>query len=98
LTTNGKGEFDQNVNGLGNNFRMEYEQFFEEYNGGQSAMVLIKNVTTTSKGNRYLKAHHYTILAKVVDEAIQTCLFQFHSKLTNVQLTLKKNIYFLPFA
>jgi hypothetical protein len=31
-------------------------------------MVLIKNVTTTSKGNQYLRAQHYTILTKVVDE------------------------------
>jgi hypothetical protein len=31
-------------------------------------MVLIKNVTTTSKGNQYLKAQHYTILTKVVDK------------------------------
>jgi len=33
-------------------------------------MVLIKNVTTTTKGNQYLKAQHYTILTKVVDETI----------------------------
>jgi len=32
-------------------------------------MVLIKNVITT-KGDRYLKAQHYTILTKVVDEVI----------------------------
>jgi hypothetical protein len=31
-------------------------------------MVLIKSVTTTSKGDQYLKAQHYTILTKVVDE------------------------------
>jgi hypothetical protein len=34
-------------------------------------MVLIKNVTTTSKGDQYLKAQYYTILTKVVDETIQ---------------------------
>jgi hypothetical protein len=33
-------------------------------------MVLIKNVTIISKGDRYLKAQHYKILTKVVDEAI----------------------------
>jgi hypothetical protein len=31
-------------------------------------MVLIKNVTTTSRGDQYLSAQHYTILTKVVDE------------------------------
>ncbi len=30
-------------------------------------MVLIKNVTTTIKGDQYLKAQHYTILTKVVE-------------------------------
>jgi hypothetical protein len=35
-------------------------------------MVLIKNVTTTSKGYQYLKAQHYKILTKVVDEITQT--------------------------
>jgi hypothetical protein len=32
-------------------------------------MVLIKNVTTTINGDRYLRAQHYTILIKVVEEA-----------------------------
>jgi len=68
LITHGEGEFDKNVFVLGNNFRIKYEQLLEAYNGGQCAMVLIKNVTTTSKGNRYLRAHYYTILTKVVDE------------------------------
>jgi hypothetical protein len=31
-------------------------------------MVLIKNVTITTKGDRYFKARHYTILTKVVDK------------------------------
>jgi hypothetical protein len=35
-------------------------------------MVLIKNVTTKTKGDRYLKAQHYTILTRVVDKATQT--------------------------
>jgi hypothetical protein len=32
-------------------------------------MLLTMNVTTTSKGDQYLKAQHYTILIEVVDEA-----------------------------
>jgi hypothetical protein len=36
-------------------------------------MVLIKNVTTT-KGDQNLKAQHYTILTKVVDEVIRVHL------------------------
>jgi hypothetical protein len=42
---------------------------FEVYNGGHCGMVLIKNVTITTKGDRYLKAQHYTILTKVMDKA-----------------------------
>jgi len=30
----GEGEFDQNVFVLGNNFKIEYEQYFETYNEG----------------------------------------------------------------
>jgi len=54
LVTNSK----QNINSL------------KAYNGGHCGMVLIKNVTTTTtKGNQYLRAQHYTILTKVVDKA-----------------------------
>ncbi len=71
LIIDGKGEFDQDALVLGNNFKTKYEELFEVYNGSQCAMVLIKNVTTTSKGNLYLKAQHYTILTKIVDETTQ---------------------------
>jgi hypothetical protein len=74
LIANGGGEFDQHVLALSNNFRTEYEQFLEAYNGGHYGMVMIKNVTTTKKGDQYLKAQHHTILTKVVDKATQTCL------------------------
>jgi hypothetical protein len=42
-------EFDQDVRAMGNNFKLEYEQLLEAYNGGQCTMVLIKNVVATSK-------------------------------------------------
>jgi hypothetical protein len=50
LIVNEEGEFDQDVITLGNNFIIKYDFFFEVYNGNQCAMVLIKNVATTSKG------------------------------------------------
>ncbi len=53
-------------------------------------MILIKNVTVISKGNRYLKAQDYTILIKVVDEAIWIHFLQFHNKLSSVQPALKE--------
>jgi hypothetical protein len=37
-------------------------------------MVFTKNLTTTTKGYRYLKAQPYTILTKVVDETTQAHL------------------------
>jgi hypothetical protein len=40
-------------------------------------MVLIKNVTATSKGDQYLKAQHYKMLTKVVDEITQTFFFNY---------------------
>jgi len=51
LNANGEGVFDQNILTFGNNFRTKYEQLFEAYNGSQCVMVLIKNVTTTLKGD-----------------------------------------------
>ncbi len=56
LIVDGEGEFDQDVLILGNNLRIKYEQLLESYNGGQCVIVLFKNMMTTSKGNRYLKA------------------------------------------
>jgi hypothetical protein len=44
------------------------------------SMVLINNVITTTKGDHYLKAQHFTILTKVVDEITQTHLLQLHNK------------------
>jgi hypothetical protein len=53
-------------------------------------MVLIKNVTITIKRNRYLKAQHYTILTKVVNEATRVHLLHLHNKLSNAQSTFKE--------
>jgi hypothetical protein len=53
-------------------------------------MVLINNVTTTSKGDQYLKVQHYTILTKFIDEITQACLLQLHNKLSSVQFALKE--------
>jgi hypothetical protein len=50
LNANGEGVFDQNILTFGNNFRTKYE-LLEAYNGSQCVMVLIKNVTTTLKGD-----------------------------------------------
>jgi hypothetical protein len=44
LIINREGEFDQDVFTLGNNFKTEYDKFFEAYNEGKCVMVLIKNV------------------------------------------------------
>jgi hypothetical protein len=74
LIVDGEGEFDQDVFIISNNFKTKYEQLLEVYNGGHCAMVLIKNVTITTKGDRYLRAQHYIILTKVLDKVTQTCL------------------------
>jgi hypothetical protein len=90
LIVNGKGEFHRNILAFGNNFRTKYDRLLEVYNGSQCVMLLIKNVTTTSKKDRYLRAQNYTILTKVVNEAIQVRLFQLHSKLSSAQPALKE--------
>jgi len=65
-------------------FKIKYEQLLKVYNGNQCVIVLIKNVTTTSKGDQYLKAQQYIILTKVVDETTQAYLLQLHNKLNQV--------------
>ncbi len=54
LIANEESEFEHDV--FGNNFKTKYEQLLETYNGGQCIMVLIKNVTISSKVNHFLKA------------------------------------------
>jgi hypothetical protein len=56
LIANGESEFNQHIFVIGNNFTLKYEQLLEAYNEGQCAMVLIKNVKITSKGDQYLRA------------------------------------------
>jgi hypothetical protein len=89
LIVDEEGEFHQNVFTLGNNFKIEYE-LLEAYNGSHYGMHLIKNVTTTTKGDQYLKAQHYIIFKKVVDEVTETCLLPLHNKLSSAQFTFKE--------
>jgi len=97
LIANVKGEFDQNVFVLDNNFITEYEQHFETYNGGQCVLVLIKIVPTTSKGDRYLKAQQYTIFKKFVNEVSQALFFKLHKKVSIIRATLRVNSFLLIF-
>jgi len=66
------------------------KKILEACNGGHYGMVLIKNMTTTTKGDRNLRVKHYTSLTKVVDETIQVHLLQLHMKLLSVESTFKK--------
>ncbi len=55
LIVDGESEFNQDIITFGINFRTKYDQLLEVYNGGQCVMLLIKNVTTISKGDQYFK-------------------------------------------
>ncbi len=90
LIVDGESEFNQDVITFCNNFKTKYDQLLEAYNGDQCVMLLIENVTTTSKRDQYLKEQHYTILTKVVDETTQICFFQLRNKLSNAQPALKE--------
>jgi hypothetical protein len=93
----GEGEFDQDVLIMGNNFKLEYEELLEAYNRRQCAMVLIKNMVATSKGDQFLQAQHYTIFNKLVDEGVRACLLQLHNKLSSTRPTFKE-INFILFV
>jgi hypothetical protein len=51
LIPNGDGEFDEKVIAFINNFKTYDEQLFETYNGSHCGMVLMKNETTSTKGD-----------------------------------------------
>jgi hypothetical protein len=59
-------------------------------------MVLIKNVATTFKQDRYFKAQSYTISTKVVDEATWALPSQVAQQTINY-LTCTKKIKFLSY-
>jgi hypothetical protein len=84
MIINGEVWFDQDVLTMGNNCKLKYEQLLEAYNRRQCAMVLIKNMVATSKGDRFLQAQHYIIFNKFVDEGVQACLLQLHNKLSSI--------------
>jgi hypothetical protein len=43
-------------------------------------MMLIKNVASTLKGDRFLRTQYQTLLSKVVDGGVRTCFFQLTTK------------------
>jgi len=54
MVAHGEGEFNQNVFAFGSLFKTKYDQLIKIKNVGQCAMVLVKNVTTTTTNDRFL--------------------------------------------
>jgi hypothetical protein len=63
---------------------------FEVYNGGQCVMVLIKNVTTTSKGDCYSGAQHYLILKGLLMKLFNITFFNYTTNYQMFNLHSKK--------
>jgi hypothetical protein len=93
----GEGQFDQDVFVFGNQFKIEYNQLVKAKNSSQCVMVLVKNVTTITINNQFLRAQPYTILSKGVDDNVKTQLLQLHTKLTSHQPLVRKVIYYSYF-
>jgi len=47
-------------------------------------------MTTKTKGDQYLRTQYYTIITKIVDEAIKARFLQLHNKLSSAQFTFKE--------
>jgi hypothetical protein len=74
-------EYDQDVVALGPQYQKEYEQIVKAFNNGQCVMVLFKNITYTSIGDRHLRCEIYTILSTVIDESVRQYLGQVYLRL-----------------
>ncbi len=94
MIKNGKGEFDQDVFIL-SKILNKIQNIFKIYNGSQCAMVLIKNVPITSKGDWYLRTQQYTIFTNIINETIWACLLKLHDKLSITRHTLNDVISYL---
>jgi hypothetical protein len=70
---------------IGTHLKEEYEHIVEIYQSGQCTMILMKNVTITKYGDRYLHADNFTILGKVVEEDVRARLIDLHNKFTGNQ-------------
>ena len=61
-------EEDHNTIGFSRAFHDEYTKIRNVFESGEKVLVMFKNITTTSKYDRFLKTDAFTIVTPVIDE------------------------------
>jgi hypothetical protein len=96
IIADGDNDNDNDIIALGPHFQKEYNQIVEAFNSGQCVMVLFKNITISSTGDRYLRTDPSTIISTVIDTFAQLQLQAIHNKLcTQAQTSSREVCYHL---
>ena len=64
-------------------FHEEYNKIKNVFESGENVLVMFKNITTTSKYDRFLKTDAYTIVTPVIDEEERKILLDIYSRIYN---------------
>jgi len=83
IVADGIGEEDHDTIGFSRAFHDEYTKIKSAFESGEFFLVMFKNITTTSKYDRFLKTDSFTIVIPVINEEEQTKLLDIYSKIHN---------------
>ena len=77
------GKEDHDTVGFTQAFHEQYTKIKTGFENGENVLVLFKNITTTSKYDRFLKTDAFTIVTPVIDEEERIRLFDIYSRIHN---------------
>ena len=83
IVADGIREEDHDTVGFSRAFHDEYMKIKNAFESGEKVLVIFKNITTTSKYDRFLKTDAFTIVTPVIDEEERGKLLDIHSRIHN---------------
>ena len=83
IVADGIAEEDHDTVGFSRVFHDEYTKIKNVFESGENVLVLFKNITTTSKYDRFLKTDAFTIVMLVIDEEERKRLLDIYSRIHN---------------
>ena len=95
IVADGIGEEDHDTVGFSRAFHDEYTKIKTAFESGEKVLVMFKNITTTSKYDRFLKTDGYTIVTPVIDEEERAKLLDIYSRIHNCPQTDCREVIFI---
>ena len=83
IVADGIAEEDHDTVGFLRVFHDEYTKIKEAFESGENVLVMFKNITATSKYDRFFKTDAFTIVTPVIDEEEQKRLLDIYSRIHN---------------